>query len=684
MKRLLISFVLLLTLCSVVWGQEQRLALNTDPPTIHFVDEKGVVLTPITDMLMVEPQDNNPLQITNWIQMKNQSGDPTTLPRTGRVNMYWKLLAGVPTLYYQKSDGTVATAGPAPFDPTAPGPIGSVTPSTGAFTSISATLQFTSTVSTGTAPFVIASTTVIPNLNASLLGGATFAAPGTIGGGTPGNITGLVITANTNFAGPLTGNVTGNASGTAANVTGIVLGANGGTGIANSGKTITLGGNLVTSGAFNTTLTVTADTNVTLPTTGTLINSAVTTLSSLASLGTITSGTWNGSVVQPTYGGTGVNNGSATVTLAGNLVTSGANSLTLTTSGATNVTLPTSGTLVNSAVTALTSLASIGTITTGVWNGTAITDTYLATISTAGKVSDSALSSNVPLLNAANTFTGVFTNSTNAASSAPAVVISGTTFSGTGTTATPLVLIRPTGTTAATSWSTNGTVFGINAATGFNGNFLDFHLAGGVSLAKLTKDGDWTANSMTIGSGSSFGFGTTRGYMSATADGVFKFADSANSSFGRLMLGGSTSSFPALKRSTTTVAFRLADDSADAGISASTATFTGIVTHSNAGIVTTQTNIPTIATAGTSATVTALSTDEAGEINIVGTAFTGTTTTTFILTHAAAPKSVVLTATNATAAALALPYISSLTTTTWVVTVTGLTGTASYGYRVAF
>lgn len=48
-------------------------------------------------------------------------------------------------------------------------------------------------------------------------------------------------------------------------ITGVLLGANGGTGIANTSKTITLGGNLVTSGAFNTTITVTADSNATLP-----------------------------------------------------------------------------------------------------------------------------------------------------------------------------------------------------------------------------------------------------------------------------------------------------------------------------------------------------------------------------------------------------------------------------------
>ena len=53
-------------------------------------------------------------------------------------------------------------------------------------------------------------------------------------------------------------------------VTGILPSANGGTGVDNGTKTITLGGNLTTSGAFATTLTATADSNVTLPTTGIL------------------------------------------------------------------------------------------------------------------------------------------------------------------------------------------------------------------------------------------------------------------------------------------------------------------------------------------------------------------------------------------------------------------------------
>jgi hypothetical protein len=131
------------------------------------------------------------------------------------------------------------------------------------------------------------------------------------------------------------------------NVTsGILAGQYGGTGVNNSGKTITLGGNLTTSGAYGLTLTLTGATNVTLPTSGTLVNSAVTTLSSLVSVGTVTTGTWNASVVAGQYGGTGVANTGKTITVSGNTtIGSSTNTVAFVTSGNTSVTLPTSGTL---------------------------------------------------------------------------------------------------------------------------------------------------------------------------------------------------------------------------------------------------------------------------------------------------------------------------------------------------
>lgn len=66
-----------------------------------------------------------------------------------------------------------------------------------------------------------------------------------------------------------------------------------------------------------------------------------------------------------------------------------------------------------------------------------------------------------------------------------------------------------------------------------------------------------------------------RGRFGFAADGVLLMRDSAGTSFGRLQFGGTTASFPAIKRSAATLAFRLADDSADAGI-----TTAGIVASS--------------------------------------------------------------------------------------------------------
>lgn len=67
--------------------------------------------------------------------------------------------------------------------------------------------------------------------------------------------------------------------------------------------------------------------------------------SSITTLGTIASGTWQATVISPTYGGTGVNNGSKTITLGGNLTTAGTFNSIFTMTGNTEVTFPTTGTL---------------------------------------------------------------------------------------------------------------------------------------------------------------------------------------------------------------------------------------------------------------------------------------------------------------------------------------------------
>jgi hypothetical protein len=83
------------------------------------------------------------------------------------------------------------------LDWTAPGTIGGVTPGAASFTTISASGVITSTVSTGTAPLIIASVTKCTNLNADLLDGGDWAAPGALGSTTPAAaaLTTLTLTA---------------------------------------------------------------------------------------------------------------------------------------------------------------------------------------------------------------------------------------------------------------------------------------------------------------------------------------------------------------------------------------------------------------------------------------------------------------------------------------------------------
>lgn len=76
---------------------------------------------------------------------------------------------------------------------------------------------------------------------------------------------------------------------------------------------------------------------------------------SITTLGTIGTGTWQGTLVSPTFGGTGINNGAKTITLGGNLTTSGTFNTTLTATATTSVTLPTSGTLYGTAASSFSS-----------------------------------------------------------------------------------------------------------------------------------------------------------------------------------------------------------------------------------------------------------------------------------------------------------------------------------------
>ena len=146
------------------------------------------------------------------------------------------------------------------------------------------------------------------------------------------------------------------------------------------------GGN-VTSSAGSGTLTIGSSQVTNTMLAGSIAASKLTG-TDIATVGTITAGTWHGSVIGGTYGGTGVNNGSFTITLAGNLTTSGAFNTTLTSTATTNATLPAGTT---------TLVPTTGTGASGTWginvSGNAATVTTNANLS--GDVTSSGNSTTV-------------------------------------------------------------------------------------------------------------------------------------------------------------------------------------------------------------------------------------------------------------------------------------------------
>lgn len=86
----------------------------------------------------------------------------------------------------------------------------------------------------------------------------------------------------------------------------------------------------------------------------------------------------------------------------------------------------------------------------------------------------------------------------------------------------------------------------------------------------LTVTGNVVGNNVTVSGRYLF---ASSSQMFATSDGIIKFTDSTAATFTAIHLGGDTASFPAIKRNTTAINFRLADDTADTGITAASGVF---------------------------------------------------------------------------------------------------------------
>lgn len=179
-------------------------------------------------------------------------------------------------------------------------------------------------------------------------------------GGTYTSMSGFSEITATNFVGDLTGNastataaltavtaasaLTANSATTAASATFAISALT-----ANSASTAASATFATTALTANSASTAISATYATTANTAISANTA-TTASSLSTPQTIFGYSFDGSaalsgVISPTYGGTGINNGNKTITLGGDLVTSGSYSTTINTTGVTNITLPTTGTM---------------------------------------------------------------------------------------------------------------------------------------------------------------------------------------------------------------------------------------------------------------------------------------------------------------------------------------------------
>ena len=183
---------------------------------------------------------------------------------------------------------------------------------------------------------------------------------------------------------------------------------------------ITAGDGLTKSG---NTLNVVGTTNrISISADAVDISSSYVGQATITTLGTIGTGTWQGSVIDGAYGGTGVANTGKTITIGGNLTTSGAHTTTLTTTANTTLTLPVTGTLAtlagtetftNKTLTApvIATIVNSGTLTlptsTDTLVGRATTDT-LTNKTITGAVITTGSINNTPI-GASTANTGAFT-----------------------------------------------------------------------------------------------------------------------------------------------------------------------------------------------------------------------------------------------------------------------------------
>ena len=260
---------------------------------------------------------------------------------------------------------------------------------------------------------------------------------------------------------------------------------------------------------------------------------------------------------------------SATTTVSVSGATAPTSGQVLTATGTTGASwqTPSSGLTIN---TTTTTGASNGDILTS--NGTKLQkltpgsgiNTWLASPT---ELNLKAAQSGLAWLDTAQTFTA------SGAASTPAVRFNGSPFTGgNGWTTTPYVLIQPSTASAATSWNTSGTMMGIKIDSSFGGYFIECKYSGDQTQFAVTSGGSilcggaiYSPLYMVMGS-DYFLQWSGRSKLFSGADGNIRLSNGGENDFSLLQFGGTSSSFPALKRNGAGLVVRLADDSANASL----------------------------------------------------------------------------------------------------------------------
>jgi hypothetical protein len=274
--------------------------------------------------------------------------------------------------------------------------------------------------------------------------------------------------------------------------------------VMNTIGTITVGTTAINFTQISSAQIYSAGTGLTLTGTQYSVNASQT---QVTAVGTLTSGTWNASVIAGQYGGTGVNNSGKTITLGGNLTTSGAHATTLTTTGTTGVTLPTTGTLATLAGTetftnktltspVISTIVNTGTLTlptsTDTLVGRATTDTLTNKTLTSPVIATIVNTGTLTLPTSTDTLVGRATTDTLTNKTLTAPVIATIVNTGTLTlpTSTDTLVGRATTDTLTNKTISAGVITGTLTAgggVGTSGQFLTSS-GTGVSWSSLTRN----------------------------------------------------------------------------------------------------------------------------------------------------------------------------------------------------